>query len=158
MSDTILNSLESSSLQRSVNQISSTDRFEYSLGESSFPVSVEVVKVAAESAVKTDGDQVVSVRLPSAGFLVDGCVVLKNNVNVGAGGVPGTASNGPGLYFYNNVVLKSKDQELMRVFPMWLHWQALRSKDHSKYVRATVLDMYKDDFGNKNGVEIVSFL
>ena len=150
MSDTILNSLESSSLQRSVNQISATDPFEYSLGESSFPTSVEVVKVAPESAVKSTGDQVVSVRLPSAGFLVDGAVVLKNDVaNVDGAGdpqpVPATASNGPGLYFYNNVVLKSKDQELMRVFPMWLHWQAIRSKDHSKYVRASVLDMYRFD-------------
>lgn len=153
MSDTILNSLESSSLQRSVNQISSTDPFEYSLGESSFPVSVEVVKVAPESAVKTTGDQVVSVRLPSAGFLVDGAIVLKNNVVIpGGDGIPGTASNGPGLYFYNNVVLKSKDQELLRVFPMWLHWQALRHKDNSKYVRATVLDMYKNNFAGKSGV------
>ena len=72
MSDTILNSLESSSLQRSVNQISSTDPFEYSLGESSYPVSVEQVRVAPESAVKTDGDQVVSVRLPSAGDYASG--------------------------------------------------------------------------------------
>lgn len=150
MSDTILNSLESSSLQRSVNQISSTDPFEYSLGESSFPVAMEQVKVAPESAVKADGDQVVSVRLPSAGFLVDGCVVLKNAVDI-PNPSPDTSSNGPGLYFYNNVVLKSKDQELMRVFPMWLHWQAIRSKDHSKYIRASVLDMYKNDFNGKNG-------
>ena len=150
MSDTILNSLESSSLQRSVNQISSTDPFEYSLGESSFPVSVEVVKVAPESAVKTDGDQVVSVRLPSAGFLVDGAIVLKNDVEI-PDPAPATSSNGPGLYFYNNVVLKSKDQELMRVFPMWLHWQAMRSKDHSKYIRATGLDMFKAGFAGKTG-------
>ena len=150
MSDTILNSLESSSLQRSVNQISATDPFEYSLGESSYPVSVEVLKVSPESAVKTTGDQVVSVRLPSAGFLVDGCVVLKNDI-VTPNPAPDTSSNGPGLYFYNNVVLKSKDQELMRVFPMWLHWQAIRDKDQSKYVRATGLDMFKANFNAVTG-------
>ena len=109
-----------------------------------------MLKVSPESAVKTGGDQVVSVRLPSAGFLVDGAVVLKNTV-VTPNPAPDTSFNGPGLYFYNNVVLKSKDQELMRVFPMWLHWQAIRSKDQSKYVRATGLDMFKANFNGVNG-------
>jgi hypothetical protein len=148
MSDTILSSLDSSSLQRSINQISKSDPFEYMLSDSTPAVASENLRVAPESSVKSAGGQKVSIRLPSAGFLSDGAIVVSNTVAGAAGATNelktasiGKALNGAGLYFYDDVVLKSKDQELLRVFPMWLHWQALNSRDAEKYIRASNLDM-----------------
>lgn len=148
MSDTILSSLDSSSLQRSINQISKADPFEYMLSDSTPAVASENLRVAPESSVKAAGGQKVSIRLPSAGFLSDGAIVVNNSLTGIVGGTDeeklaniGKGMNGAGLYFYDDVVLKSKDQELLRVFPMWLHWQALHSRDAERYFRATNLDM-----------------
>ena len=158
MSDTILSSLDSSSLQRSINQISKADPFEYMLSDSTPAVASENLRVAPESSVKAAGGQKVSIRLPSAGFLSDGAIVISNTVAGAVGGddaaktaAVGKALNGAGLYFYDDVVLKSKDQELLRVFPMWLHWQALHSRDSEKYIRASNLDMAKMGDGALGG-------
>ena len=130
MTDVILSSLKSSSLQNSVNAVSETHPFVYQLGESTVPVAQETIKISANSSVDPAGGQLVSFKLPGSGFLVDGYLRLDNTVGA-AGNNDDTAPTpqGGGIFSYEYLSLASRDVEIARYSPILLEAESCKGKD-----------------------------
>lgn len=130
MTDVLLSSLKSSSLQNSVNAVSETHPFVYQLGESTVPIAQETVKISPNSSVDPAGNQLVSFKLPGSGFLVDGYLRLDNTVGV----APDDASVAPtpqagGIFSYEYLTLASRDVEIARFSPILLEAEACKGYD-----------------------------
>jgi len=130
MTDVILSSLKSSSLQNSVNAVSETHPFVYQLGESTVPVAQETVKISPNSSVDPAGGQLVSFKLPGSGFLVDGYLRLDNTVTAAAdeNTTAGTPQAG-GIFSYEYLTLASRDVEIARYSPILLEAESCKGKD-----------------------------
>jgi len=150
MTDVILSSLKSSSLQNSINAVSETHPFLYQLGESTVPVAQETVKIAPNSSVDPSGSQLVSFKLPGSGFLVDGYLKLSNSVGAEAtDAVMKSQGQGMGLYGFDWLSLSSRDVELARFSPILLEAEACKGPNPnyneiatgSNIVSATIADV-----------------
>jgi len=130
MTDVVLSSLKSSSLQNSVNAVSETHPFVYQLGESTVPVAQETVKISANSSVDPAGGQLVSFKLPGSGFLVDGYLRLDSTATAAGvnNDVAGTPASG-GVYSYEYLSLASRDVEIARFSPLILEAEACKGKN-----------------------------
>jgi len=130
MTDVLLSSLKSSSLQNSVNAVSETHPFVYQLGESTVPIAQETVKISSNSSVDPAGGQLVSFKLPGSGFLVDGYLRLDNTVGVAADAdTTAPTPQGGGIFSYEYLVLASRDVEIARYSPILLEAEACKGKN-----------------------------
>lgn len=130
MTDVILSSLKSSSLQNSMNSVSEAQPFTYELGVSTVPLAQETVKISADSSVNPAGGQLVSFKLPGSGMLVDGYLKLENTTGVAAtpADTAATPTSG-GLFSYEYLSLSTRDVELARYSPILLEAESCKGMD-----------------------------
>lgn len=129
MSDVKLTSLKSSSLQNSVNAVSSEHPFVYDMEKSTVPVANEMIKISPDSALQSGASvQTLTYRLPASGFLVD--MYHKLEHNVGADDDQNKESEcAEGLYSFENFTLTTRDVEIARFSPLGLHAELIKARN-----------------------------
>lgn len=129
MSDVKLTSLKSSSLQNSVNAVSSEHPFVYDMEKSTVPVANEMIKISPDSALQAGASvQTLTYRLPASGFLVD--MYHKLDHNVGTDDTDSKQSEtAEGLYSFENLTLTTRDVEIARFSPLGLHAELIKAKN-----------------------------
>lgn len=143
MSDVKLASLQSSALQRTLNSVSKSDPFVYSLNQSAPPSAGELIKISPDSSVSATGNQTLTWRLPSNGFLVDGYLNLTQTYGPNPVEAGNTSANAPGLYAYEYLSLSTRDVEIAKFNPMALHYDMLNHKNSKQFMVATLADLHK---------------
>jgi len=136
MSDVKLTSLKSSSLQNSVNAVSSEHPFVYDMEKSTVPVANEMIKISPDSALQAGASvQTLTYRLPASGFLVDFYHKLDHNAgsDTSGGAEDGKESaeseTAEGLYAFENFTLTTRDVEIARFSPLGLHAELIKSRN-----------------------------
>jgi len=139
MSDVKLTSLKSSSLQNSVNAVSSEHPFVYDMEKSTVPLANEMIKISPDSALQAGASvQTLTYRLPASGFLVD--FYHKLNHNVGEDDTDSKQSEaGEGLYSFENFTITTRDVEVARFSPLGLHAELMKSKNEVDFTTAVNL-------------------
>lgn len=129
MSDVKLTSLKSSSLQNSVNAVSSEHPFVYDMEKSTIPLANEMIKISPDSALQAGASvQTLTYRLPASGFLVD--FYHKLDHNVGTDDTDSKESeSAEGLYAFENFTLTTRDVEIARFHPLGLHAELMKARN-----------------------------
>ena len=145
MSDVKLTSLKSSSLQNSVNAVSSEHPFVYDMEKSTIPLANEMIKISPDSALQAGASvQTLTYRLPASGFLVD--MYHKLDHNVGDDDTESKQSEAAeGLYSFENFTLTTRDVEIARFSPLGLHAELIKSRNEVDFRVAVNLPAVNSD-------------